>query len=52
VALSYPRCIGSLRPVWEWVKKFSGKVDVEPSRMPRRLIAPDETYVKVNGLEY
>jgi hypothetical protein len=32
-ALSCPRCIGFLRPVWEWVKKFSGKVDVEPSKM-------------------
>jgi putative transposase len=38
--------------VWKCVKKFSGEVDVKHSRMPRRLIAMDETCVKVNGLEY
>jgi putative transposase len=38
--------------VWKWVKKFGGKVSVKPSRMLRRLIALDETCVKVNGLEY
>jgi putative transposase len=38
--------------VWKWVRKFSEKVNVKPSRMVRRLIALDETCVKVNGLEY
>jgi transposase-like protein len=38
--------------VWKWVKKFGEEVSVKPSRMPGRLIALDETYVKVNGLEY
>ena len=39
--------------VWKWVRKFSGKVNVKPSRMVRRLLlALDETCVKVNGLEY
>jgi len=38
--------------VWKWVKKFSEKVNVNPSRVVRRLIALDETCVKVNGLEY
>jgi putative transposase len=38
--------------VWKWVKKFGEKVSVKPSRMPGRLIALDETCVKVNGLEY
>jgi len=35
-----------------WVRKFSEKVNVKPSRMAMRLIVLDETYVKVNGLEY
>jgi len=35
--------------VWKWVRKFSEKVNVNPSRMFRRLIALDETCVKVNG---
>ena len=38
--------------VWRWVGKFSERVNVKPSRMARRLIALDETCVKVNGLEY
>ena len=38
--------------VWKWVRKFSEKVNVKPSRIVRRLIALDETCVKVNGLEY
>jgi putative transposase len=37
--------------VWKWVRKFSEKVNVNPSRMFRRLIALDETCVKVNGYE-
>jgi hypothetical protein len=28
--------------VWKWVRKFSEKVNVNPSRMFRRLIALDE----------
>jgi transposase-like protein len=43
--------MGFLRPVWEWVEKFSGKINVKPSRHPRRLVAMDGTCVKVNGLE-
>jgi len=35
--------------VCEWVRKFSEKINVNPSRMFRRLIALDETCVKVNG---
>jgi len=38
--------------IWKWVRKFSERVNVNPSRMARRLIALDETCVKVNGLEY
>jgi putative transposase len=38
--------------VWKWVRKFSERVNVKPSRMFRRLIALDEACVKVNGLEY
>jgi putative transposase len=38
--------------VWKWVRKFGERVNVKPSRMVRRLIALDETCVKVNGLEY
>jgi len=38
--------------VWKWVRKFSERVNVKPSRIVRRLIALDETCVKVNGLEY
>ena len=34
------------------VRKFSERVNVKPSRIVRRLIALDETCVKVNGLEY
>jgi len=50
-ALSEVRSV-SKTAVWKWVKKFGGKVSFKPSRMPRRLIALDETYVEVNGLEY
>jgi putative transposase len=38
--------------VWKWVRKLSGKISIEPPRIPRRLVALDETCVKVNGLEY
>jgi transposase-like protein len=38
--------------VWKWVRKFSEKINVKPSRMLRRLIALDEACVKVNVLEY
>jgi putative transposase len=38
--------------VWKWVRKFSGRVNVKPSRIVRRLIALDEACVRVNGLEY
>jgi putative transposase len=38
--------------VWKWVRKFSERISVNPSRIVRRLIALDETCVKVNGLEY
>jgi len=38
--------------VWKWVRKFSEMGNVKPSRIVRRLIALDETCVKVNGLEY
>jgi transposase-like protein len=38
--------------VWKWVRKLSERVNVKPSRIPRRLIALDETCVKVNGLEH
>ena len=36
----------------EWVRKFSERINVNPSRIPRRLIVFDETCVRVNGLEY
>jgi len=42
----------SKKAVWKWVRKFSERVNVNPSRIPRRIIALDETCVKVNGLEY
>jgi transposase-like protein len=38
--------------VWKWVRKIGEKININPSRMPRRLRALDETCVKVNGLEY
>jgi putative transposase len=38
--------------VWKWVRKLSEKICIEPSRIARRLVALDETCVKVNGLEY
>jgi putative transposase len=38
--------------VWKWVRKLSEKICIEPPRIPRRLVALDETCVKVNGLEY
>ena len=38
--------------IWKWVRKLSEKINIKPSRMSRRLIALDETCVKVNGLEY
>lgn len=50
-ALSEVRRV-SKTAVWKWVRKFSEKVNVKPSRIVRRLIALDETCVKVNGLEY
>jgi len=40
------------KKLWRWVRRFSERVNVNPSRMARRLIALDETCVKVNGLEY
>jgi len=38
--------------IWKWVRKLSERICIEPSKMPRRLVALDETCVKVNGLEY
>jgi len=38
--------------VWRWVRELSEKICIEPPRIPRRLVALDETCVKVNGLEY
>jgi transposase-like protein len=43
--------IRSLRQLWRWVRKFR-RISVNPSRIPRRVIALDEMCVKVNGLEY
>jgi hypothetical protein len=40
--------------VWKWVRKLSEKVSIEPPRIPRRLVALDETcegeWVRVLGL--
>jgi putative transposase len=38
--------------IWKWVRKLSERICINPPRMPRRLVALDETCVKVNGLEY
>jgi transposase-like protein len=38
--------------VWKWTRKLSERMGIQPSRMPKRLMALDETCVKVNGLEY
>jgi len=38
--------------VWKWVRKLGERLNVNPSRIPRRLIALDETCVKANGSEY
>jgi putative transposase len=38
--------------VWKWVRKLSERISIDPPRIPRRLVALDETCVKVNGLEY
>jgi transposase-like protein len=37
--------------VWKWVRKLSEKICIDPPRILRRLVALDETCVKVNGLE-
>jgi transposase-like protein len=37
---------------WKWVRKIGEKININPSRIPRRLIALDETCVKANGSEY
>ena len=29
--------------VWKWVRKLSEKISIEPPRIPRRLVALDET---------
>ena len=33
------------KKLWRWVRRFSGRVNVNPSRMAGRLIALDETCV-------
>jgi hypothetical protein len=33
------------KQLWRWVRRFSGRVNVNPSRMAGRLIALDETCV-------
>jgi putative transposase len=38
--------------VWKWVRKLSEKMCIDPPRIPRRLVALNETCVKVSGLEY
>jgi putative transposase len=38
--------------VWKWVRKLGEKICIEPPKMPKGLVALDETCVKVNGLEY
>jgi transposase-like protein len=38
--------------VWKWVRKLSEEICIDPPKMPKRLVALDETCVKVNGLEY
>ena len=38
--------------VWRWVGELSEKICIDPPRIPRRLVALDETCVKVNGLGY
>jgi hypothetical protein len=36
------------KKLWRWVRRFSGRVNVNPSRMAGRLIALDE--MLINGL--
>jgi len=38
--------------VWKWVRRLGERLNVNPSRIARRLIALDETCVKANGSEY
>jgi len=38
--------------VWKWTRKLSERMGIQPSKMPKRFMALDETCVKVNGLEY
>jgi len=38
--------------IWKWVRKLSERICINPPKMPRRLVALDETCVKVNSLEY
>ena len=38
--------------IGKWVNKFKEKVNISPSKIPRRLIALDETGIKLNGKQY
>jgi putative transposase len=38
--------------VWKWVRRLGERLNVNTSRMPRRLIALDEACVKANGSGY
>jgi putative transposase len=38
--------------VWKWVKRLREKLNIKPYKTHRRLIALDETCIKVAGFEY
>jgi len=45
-------CRVSKTAVWKWIVKLRERLNVSLERKPRRLIAVDETCVKVNGEQY
>jgi len=45
-------CRVSKTAVWKWIVKLRKRLEVASERKHRRLIAVDETCVKVNGLNY
>ena len=45
-------CRVSKTAVWKWVAKLREKLSIALERKPRRLVAVDETCVRVNGEQY
>jgi len=45
-------CRVSKTSVWKWIVKLRERLKISLEKKPRRLIAVDETCVKVNGQQY